>query len=124
MSAVAWGGDGSWFATASLDKQVCLWTREGKRTHTWFGVRILDLAPAADGHTLVGVSTARMVWFYDAVTLKKDCAAETAQCMSLAVSSAGPHVLVATSNPAKIHLWDLKAKAVVRSFSGAHISQK
>lgn len=72
VSAVAWGQQGQWFATASLDKQVCLWSPAGKLQHTWFGVRTLDLASSPDGGTLVGVCTTRMMWIYDTKTYRKE----------------------------------------------------
>lgn len=44
--------------------------------------------------------------------------AESAHCTSVSLSPTGTHALVTTTNPAQVHLWDLRCKSILHSFAG------
>ena len=60
VTSCAWLPDSSSFVSGSLEKVIYLWNLQGEILHKWSGIRVMDLAVAGGGQTLIATSEKRI----------------------------------------------------------------
>lgn len=115
----------SWFA--SSDKFVCGGARgqfyqcnlEGELLHSWDGVRVNALACRGEGLVALAADTHHRVRQYDFAEPKADrnLLQEEHAVMAMCLDAADSLLLLNVANQG-VHLWDVRARALVRRFRG------
>ncbi|KAI8422108.1 hypothetical protein MSG28_006031 [Choristoneura fumiferana] len=118
LTAVAWHAGSDKFVCGGARGQFYHCTREGQLLNSWDGVRVNALATRGDGRGVLAADTHHRVRHYDFTDLT-DCnlIQEEHAVMALTVDAADSLLLLNVANQG-VHLWDIRARALVRRFRG------
>jgi WD40 repeat protein/tRNA A-37 threonylcarbamoyl transferase component Bud32 len=122
ITSVAWGGDGTMLASASLDGTIKLWdvaTRQQHATLTGHTGVVWAVAWSADGRTLASASADRTIKLWDVATCQKRVSLTGHNGPVRAVAWSGDGTTLASASEDRtIKLWDVAAHQERASLMG------
>ncbi|XP_063625613.1 WD repeat-containing protein 26 [Cydia splendana] len=118
LTAVAWHAGSDKFVCGGARGQFYHCSKEGQLLNSWDGVRVNALATRGDGRGVLAADTHHRVRHYDFTDLT-DCnlIQEEHAVMAMCVDAADTLLLLNVANQG-VHLWDIRARALVRRFRG------
>lgn len=118
LTAVAWQAGSSRFVCGGARGQFYLCGVDGGVLHAWDGVRVNALACRGDARTVLAADTHHRVRAYDFTDLTdRNVVQEEHAVMAMALNAADTMLLLNVANQG-VHLWDVRARALVRRFRG------
>ncbi|XP_038214842.1 WD repeat-containing protein 26 [Zerene cesonia] len=117
LTAVAWHATSDKFVCGGARGQFYHCTLDGTLINNWDGVRVNALACRADG-TVLAADTHHRVRAYDFSDLTdRNLIQEEHAVMAMSLNAADTLLLLNVANQG-VHLWDIRARALVRRFRG------
>jgi WD40 repeat protein len=118
VTSCAWFPDGSSFFTASTDKSMIWWRRDGTTKAEWSTLRPVDMALLRSAtHIIVVCHDHKLRKIQLDGTAKEQTVLEKHAITSLSVSSDDRFALINLSNKT-LHVWDIVSMRLVHSYVG------
>lgn len=118
LTAVAWHSQGDKFVCGGARGQFYHCSLDGTLINCWDGVRVNALCCRSDGRSVLAADTHHRVRSYDFTDLTdRNVIQEEHAVMAMTLNSADTLLLLNVANQG-VHLWDIRARALVRRFRG------
>ncbi|XP_028170015.1 WD repeat-containing protein 26 [Ostrinia nubilalis] len=118
LTAVAWHAGSDKFVCGGARGQFYHCSLDGALINSWDGVRVNALVCRGDGRTVLAADTHHRVRAYDFTDLTdRNVIQEEHAVMAMTLNAADTLLLLNVANQG-VHLWDIRARALVRRFRG------
>ncbi|KAJ0175387.1 hypothetical protein K1T71_008546 [Dendrolimus kikuchii] len=118
MTAVAWHATGDKFVCGGARGQFYHCSVDGALLNSWDGVRVNAICCRQDSRTVLAADTHHRVRAYDFNDLTdRNLIQEEHAVMAMTINAADTLMLLNVANQG-VHLWDIRARALVRRFRG------
>ncbi|XP_049868508.1 WD repeat-containing protein 26 [Pectinophora gossypiella] len=118
LTAAAWHATSDRFVCGGARGQFYHCSLDGSLTNSWDGVRVNALACRSDGRSALAADTHHRVRLYDFTDITdRNVIQEEHAVMAMTLNAADTLLLLNVANQG-VHLWDIRARALVRRFRG------
>jgi WD repeat-containing protein 26 len=119
VTVCRWFPDGQTFISASVDKEVIVWSLGGTVIHQWSLDRMFDLAITPDGSKMVAICNERKLHVYSVHDdFREQINYQMPHNMTSVVASNDSKYVLVNSMAQEVHLWDIEKFQLVRKFVG------
>lgn len=119
VTVCRWFPDGQSFISASVDRELTVWSLAGAVIHRQSVDRMYDLAITPDGTKIVAICMDKKLHIYDVHDDFREvlCYPMQHNMTSVVASNDSKYVLI-NSMAQEVHLWDIERFQLVRKFVG------